>query len=132
MKNVLRGFFLAFLATSLGCLFTFTIPDGIASATGRVLPFWFYQNQVGLGGGIARAGLRQCSVYRSTETHPIHILVSFSLAEHTPDSWDDGAQLLVGCLLPLSLPHVCLGLPSRGVSGGGVVQACQAVSARRV
>lgn len=58
MKNVLRGFFLAFLATSLGCLFTFTIPDGIASATGRVLPFWFYQNQVGLGGGIARAGLR--------------------------------------------------------------------------
>lgn len=45
MKNVLRGFFLAFLATSLGCLFTFTIPDGIASATGRVLPFWFYQNQ---------------------------------------------------------------------------------------
>lgn len=44
-KNILRGFFLAFLATFTGCIFFYTLPDAIAAALGRVMPFWFYEGQ---------------------------------------------------------------------------------------
>ncbi|KAL4854407.1 hypothetical protein ACK3TF_004916 [Chlorella vulgaris] len=44
-KNIVRGFFLAFLATFIGCIFFYTLPDAIAAALGRVMPFWFYEGQ---------------------------------------------------------------------------------------
>ena len=43
----MRGFFLAFLATFGGCLCFYTLPDAIAAALGRVMPYWFYEGQVG-------------------------------------------------------------------------------------
>lgn len=52
-KNVLRGFFLAFLATFAGCLLSYTIPDAVAAAMGRVMPVWFYEGQVRCGLGLA-------------------------------------------------------------------------------
>lgn len=61
MKNVLRGFFLAFLATLLGCMLCYTIPDVVSSTAGIYLPIWFYEYQVqkgvGVGGGGGRGGL---------------------------------------------------------------------------
>lgn len=44
-KNIMRGAFLAFLATFGGCFAFYTAPDAIASALGRVLPLWFYEGQ---------------------------------------------------------------------------------------
>lgn len=44
-KNIMRGFFLAFLATFCGCFCFYTMPDAIAAQLGRVLPFWFYEGQ---------------------------------------------------------------------------------------
>lgn len=44
-KNILRGFFLAFLATFGGCFMAYTLPDALASQFGKVLPFWFYEGQ---------------------------------------------------------------------------------------
>ena len=46
MKNLLRGALLAFMATFLGVFVFFTLPDWLASTTGRVLPFWFYESEV--------------------------------------------------------------------------------------
>lgn len=46
MRNIIRAFFLAFLATTAGCLFSFTLPDGVASLLGKTLPAWVYANQV--------------------------------------------------------------------------------------
>lgn len=45
-KNIMRGCFLAFLATFCGCFFLYTLPDAIAAQLGRVMPFWFYEGQV--------------------------------------------------------------------------------------
>lgn len=44
-KNIMRGAFLAFLATFGGCVAFYTAPDALASALGRVLPLWFYEGQ---------------------------------------------------------------------------------------
>lgn len=44
-KNILRGAFLAFLATFVGCFLFYTAPDAIAAQFNRVLPFWFYEGQ---------------------------------------------------------------------------------------
>lgn len=44
-KNIMRGCFLAFLATFCGCFFLYTLPDAIAAQLGRVMPFWFYEGQ---------------------------------------------------------------------------------------
>lgn len=49
MRNIIRAFFLAFLATTAGCLFSFTLPDGVASLLGKTLPAWVYANQVCVG-----------------------------------------------------------------------------------
>lgn len=45
-KNIMRGAFLAFLATFCGCICFYTLPDFVASQLGRVMPFWFYEGQV--------------------------------------------------------------------------------------
>ena len=47
-KNIMRGFFLAFLATFCGCFCFYTLPDAIAAQLGRVMPIWFYEGQVSL------------------------------------------------------------------------------------
>jgi hypothetical protein len=44
-KNILRGAFLAVLATFGGCLLLYTAPDALAAQFDRVLPFWFYEGQ---------------------------------------------------------------------------------------
>jgi hypothetical protein len=44
-KNILRGAFLAFMATFSGCLLLYTAPDAIAAQFNRVLPLWFYEGQ---------------------------------------------------------------------------------------
>ncbi|KAI7841013.1 hypothetical protein COHA_005241 [Chlorella ohadii] len=44
-KNILRGFFLAFLATFCGCFFFYTLPDAVAAQLGRIMPIWFYEGQ---------------------------------------------------------------------------------------
>lgn len=44
-KNVIRGFFLAFLGTFSGCILFYSAPDAIAEQMGRVLPLWFYEGQ---------------------------------------------------------------------------------------
>ena len=44
-KNIMRGAFLAFLATFIGCFALYTAPDAIAAAMNRVLPLWFYEGQ---------------------------------------------------------------------------------------
>jgi hypothetical protein len=44
-KNIIRGAFLAFLATFLGCFLLYTLPDAVAANMGRVLPLWFYEAQ---------------------------------------------------------------------------------------
>lgn len=44
-KNILRGAFLAFMATFSGCLLLYTAPDAIAAQLNRVLPLWFYEGQ---------------------------------------------------------------------------------------
>jgi hypothetical protein len=44
-KNIMRGAFLAFLATFVGCFLFYTAPDAIAAAFNRVLPLWFYEGQ---------------------------------------------------------------------------------------
>lgn len=44
-KNILRGGFLAFMATFGGCLLFYTAPDAIAAQFNRVLPLWFYEGQ---------------------------------------------------------------------------------------
>ncbi|KAL4446293.1 hypothetical protein ABPG77_003100 [Micractinium sp. CCAP 211/92] len=44
-KNIMRGCFLAFLATFCGCFFLYTLPDAIAAQLGRVMPYWFYEGQ---------------------------------------------------------------------------------------
>ena len=46
LKNGLRGALLAFMATFAGVFLFFTFPDWLASTVGRVLPFWFYENEV--------------------------------------------------------------------------------------
>jgi hypothetical protein len=45
-KNIMRGFFLAFLATFAGCFLFYTLPDAVAAQLGRVMPIWFYEGQV--------------------------------------------------------------------------------------
>lgn len=62
-KNILRGFFLAFLATFCGCFFFYTLPDAVAAAAGRVMPAWFYEGQVRClvwKGGCRRGKLECC------------------------------------------------------------------------
>lgn len=49
-NNILRGCFLAFLATFAGCAALYTVPDAVAAQLGRVMPLWFYEGQVGAGG----------------------------------------------------------------------------------
>lgn len=44
-KNILRGAFLAFMATFSGCLLLYTAPDAIAAQFNKVLPLWFYEGQ---------------------------------------------------------------------------------------
>jgi len=44
-KNILRGAFMAFLATFAGCVLFYTAPDAVASQFNRVLPMWFYEGQ---------------------------------------------------------------------------------------
>lgn len=44
-KNIMRGFFLAFLATFAGCFLFYTLPDAVAAQLGRVMPIWFYEGQ---------------------------------------------------------------------------------------
>jgi hypothetical protein len=44
-KNILRGAFLAFLATFIGCFLLYTAPDAIAAQLNRVMPYWFYEGQ---------------------------------------------------------------------------------------
>ena len=44
-KNILRGAFLAFMATFSGCLLIYTAPDALAAQFNRVLPLWFYEGQ---------------------------------------------------------------------------------------
>jgi DNA polymerase delta subunit 1 len=43
--NILRGAFLAVLATFAGCMLFYTLPDALAATYNRVLPFWFYESQ---------------------------------------------------------------------------------------
>ena len=57
-KNILRGCFLAFLATFLGCAAFYTAPDAIAAQLGRVIPLWFYEGQVRADNGCERLGLK--------------------------------------------------------------------------
>lgn len=44
-KNILRGAFLAVLATFAGCMAFYTLPDALAAQFDRVLPFSFYEGQ---------------------------------------------------------------------------------------
>ena len=44
-KNIIRGAFLAFLATFGGCFALYTAPDAVAAAVNKVLPLWFYEGQ---------------------------------------------------------------------------------------
>lgn len=44
-RNILRGAFLAFMATFSGCLLLYTAPDAIAAQLNTVLPLWFYEGQ---------------------------------------------------------------------------------------
>ena len=44
-KNILRGAFLAFMATFSGCLMFYTAPDALAAQLNMVLPLWFYEGQ---------------------------------------------------------------------------------------
>lgn len=44
-KNILRGCFLAFMATFAGCFLFYTAPDAVAAQLNRVLPLWFYEGQ---------------------------------------------------------------------------------------
>lgn len=64
-KNILRGFFLAFLATFCGCFFFYTLPDAVAAQLGRVMPIWFYEGQV--SGGCQPQGLQ---AGHRAELHP--------------------------------------------------------------
>ena len=44
-KNIMRGCFLAILATFAGCFALYTAPDAIAAQLNKVLPLWFYEGQ---------------------------------------------------------------------------------------
>lgn len=44
-KNILRGAFLAFLATFTGCFLLYTFPDAVAAQFNKVMPYWFYEGQ---------------------------------------------------------------------------------------
>ena len=41
----MRGALLAIGATFLGCALFFTVPDAIAAALDRSLPYWFYESE---------------------------------------------------------------------------------------
>ncbi|KAK9810151.1 hypothetical protein WJX72_005684 [[Myrmecia] bisecta] len=45
VKNIARAMLLAFLATFGGCALFYTIPDAIAAALNKTMPFWFYESQ---------------------------------------------------------------------------------------
>mmetsp|Transcript_3798 Transcript_3798/g.10852 ORF Transcript_3798/g.10852 Transcript_3798/m.10852 type:complete len:259 (-) Transcript_3798:732-1508(-) len=64
-KNIMRGAFLAFMATFSGCLLFYTAPDAIAAQVNRVLPIWFYEGQtVLLTLGTTLMNLLFTSIYR--------------------------------------------------------------------
>ncbi len=44
-KNILRGAFLAFMATFSGCLLLYTAPDAMAAQLNRVRPMWLYEGK---------------------------------------------------------------------------------------
>ena len=64
-KNIMRGAFLAFMATFSGCLLFYTAPDALAAQLNRVLPIWFYEGQtVLLTLGTTLMNLLFTSIYR--------------------------------------------------------------------
>ena len=64
-KNILRGAFLAFMATFSGCLLFYTAPDALAAQFNRVLPLWFYEGQtILLTLGTTLMNLLFTSIYR--------------------------------------------------------------------
>jgi len=45
VKNIARAMLLAFIATFAGCALFYTLPDAIAAALNKAMPFWFYESQ---------------------------------------------------------------------------------------
>lgn len=51
-----RGLLLAVVATFGGCALFYSLPDALASAVGRSLPYWFYESEkllLALGSAVA-------------------------------------------------------------------------------